>query len=232
MSDNTAASLDEITHKRQAVYTSLKPFFSEKGLMDVMWLWEEGYASGQDQSMRKFINEIFQGQNRSMANSAYHSLMSHLEDPKIKLEEDPYSLMLAYRSGKLSFATTGPSKLAKLTEPMVVFNNLLDTYLHLLDQIDNYYAFKVREYVSMQVGVHNDVFDIQQINELSIWMKYRENQLEYPYNIEQMSLVLHLIYIGSCEFFGPAKSDHCLADAVSAVEKTPEGRKFPPKQLL
>jgi len=230
--ENIAPGLDEINRKRRAVYTALQPFFTNQKLMDVMWLWEEDYASSQRRSMRQFINEICQGQDRSTANSAYHNLMTHLQDTQTKLDEDPYLLMLAYRSGKLTFAKPTSSKLPALTDPLIVFNNVLDTFVYMLEQEDSYYAFKVREYVAQQVGLHGEELDLQQINELYVWMKYRENRLEYPYTPEQMSLVLHLVYIGSCEYFGPARSDQLLAVTIANVEKTPEAKKFPPKMIL
>lgn len=230
--ENVAPSLDEITHKRRAVFTALKPFFGNKEVMDVMWLWEEKYSSSQQRSMRQFINEICQGQERSQANSAYHSLMTHLQDANTKLEEDPYLLMLAYRSGKLTFAKPATMKLPVLNDDMIVFNNVLDSFVYMLEQEDNYYAYKVREYVAQQVGLQGEELELQQINELYVWMKYRENRLEYSYSKEQMSMVLHLVYIGSCEYFGPARTDQLLAVTIASVEKTPEARKFPPKLIL
>ena len=232
MQESIAPGLDEITRKRRAVYTALRPFFEKQQLLDVMWLWEEGYASTQERSMRQFINEICQGQQRSKANSAYHNLMTHLQDIHTTLEEDPYTMMLAYRSGKLTFEKPLSTKLHVLTEAMVVFNKVLENFLFILDQDDNYYAFKVREYVAQQVSLHGAELNIQQVNELYIWMKYRENRLEYEYTPEQMSLVLHLLYIGACEFFGPARADQCLAQTIATVEKTPEAKKFAPKLML
>jgi hypothetical protein len=233
MQESIAPGLDEITRKRRAVYTALQPFFEQRDLMDVMWLWEEGYASTQERSMRQFINEICQGQKRSKANSAYHNLMTHLQDMHTSLEEDPYTLMLAYRNGKLTFDNKPvSSKMHVLTEAMVVFNKVLENFVSILERDDNYYAYKAREYVAQQVGLHGTELDIHQVNELYIWMKYRENRLEYEYTPRQMSLVLHLLYIGACEFFGPARADQCLAMTIANVEKMPEAKKFPPKLML
>lgn len=230
--ESAAPILDEITRKRKAVYTALQPFFEKKDLLDVMWLWEEGYASTQQRSMRQFINEICQGQPRTKANSAYHNLMCYLQDQYTQLDEDPYTMMLAYRSGKLTFGKPAPSRMHVLTEAMIVFNKVLESFIYLLEQDDGYYAFKVREYVAQLVSQHGTELDIHQINELYIWMKYRENKLEYEYTPEQMSLVLHLLYIGACEYFGPAKADQCLALTIANVEKIPEAKKFAPKLIL
>jgi hypothetical protein len=50
--------------------------------------------------------------------------------------------------------------------------------------------------------------------------------------VEQMSLILHLVYVGACEYFGPARTDQCLAMTIADVEKTPEAKTFPPKRIL
>ncbi|MBD3669459.1 MAG: hypothetical protein HUJ29_01705 [Gammaproteobacteria bacterium] len=228
----SGSALNDVTMKRRAVYTALQPFFDMKQVLEALWHWEDNYASDHKTSIRKFINEICVGDMKDKANAMYHNLMLNLQDRNIELDEDPYSLMLAYRGGKLQFAEPKSEKLLVLTPPMVVFNRLLQGFMEQLASIEHYYEFKVREYVGENVGEYSHELDLQQVNEIRVWMKYREGELEYNYNPKQMSRVLHLLYIAACEFFGPTVADKCLSQAVNAVERIPEARQFAPKQIL
>jgi hypothetical protein len=52
------------------------------------------------------------------------------------------------------------------------------------------------------------------------------------YSSEEFSGLLHIFYIGICEYFGPQKADLFLNAAIELAEKVPEAKVFPPKSFL
>lgn len=56
--------------------------------------------------------------------------------------------------------------------------------------------------------------------------------LKALYPPEAMQALVHLLYLGACEYFGPVKTDEMLAAAVAEAEQLPEATLFSPRTLL
>jgi len=213
-----AITLEEMTHMRRALYTALQPFFDLEELLSVMWRWEEEYATAQEALLEKYVGEVCVKERAVMANSVLHNIRIHLVDEGVQLEDDPYKLMIAYKAGKLHLNLEEVIKPATPTENMTLFSRLLANMNSLLESDDRYSTYLVREYVEQALGEYQGGLSIEQVNELRKWMKEKGGVLEYDYTAKQMSAVLHLFYIGACEYFGPEKGGRYHATMIKSAE--------------
>lgn len=222
--------MHEMSHMRRAIYTALYPYFSTRALLDALWLWEEHYATGHSHTIRVFVDEITQGiLSRSRINRMYHGMLANFIKQADDLEEDPLDMMLAYRAGKLDLSDeidVFRSKDAANT----IFYKVLDNFMRRLVESDRYYALKVRQY-ALQV-IFDVKLDIAQLKELRQWLDYYDTRLELKYSLEQMHAIMHILYMGAGEYFGPTVTDTTIRAAVDTVSKLPEAKKFDPLQLL
>lgn len=216
--EHPAITLEEMTHMRRALYTALLPFFDRGELLSVMWRWEEEYATAQEELIKKYVGEVCVNDRTVLVNSVLHNIRLHLADSGVKLEDDPYRLMVAYKSGKLKLDMEDVVKPAVRTENMILFNRLLSNMNSLLESDDRYSTYLVREYVNQALSEYQGGLGIEQVNELRKWMKNKGGELEYDYTAKQMSSVLHLFYIGACEYFGPEKGSRYHATMIKSAE--------------
>lgn len=223
--------INDISDKRRAVYTSLFPYFTNEALFNAMWLWEENYASGHGSSLRQFVAEITQGtDNKINSKKIYNTLMMNFLKPATGFKSDPIDMMLAYRAGKIQFNDESfDSVLMKIPEN-IIFNFVMDN-LHGISFKENpYLASKTREYFS--TNIFNLHLDIRQTKEILQWSEDPSIFIGRKYSTDEFSKLLHIFYVGMCEYFGPEKADVFLNIAIELAEKLPEAKQFPPKTIL
>jgi hypothetical protein len=216
--ESPAISLEEMVHMRRALYTALLPFFDLEELLSVMWYWEEEYATAQEELIEKYVADVCLNERAIMRNSVLHNIRVHLVDQAAKLEDDPYRLMVAYKAGKLERSRGEAIKPGAPTENMRLFARLLDNMNSLLESDNRYATYLVREYVEQALAEYQGGLSIEQVNELRKWMGNKGGPLEYDYTAKQMSAVLHLFYIGACEYFGPEKGSRYHATMIKSAE--------------
>lgn len=222
--------IHEMAHMRRAIYTALYPYFTTRALLDALWLWEEHYATGHSQTIRLFVDEITQGiLSSSRINRMYHGMLANFVKHPDDLEEDPLDMMLAYRAGKLDLSDEVDVFRSK-DAANTVFYKVLDNFMRRLVESDRYYALKVRQY-ALQV-IFDVKLDIAQLKEIRQWLDYYDTRLELTYSLEQMRAILHILYMGAGEYFGPVVTDNTIREAVETVSMLPEAKKFNPQQLI
>jgi hypothetical protein len=71
------------------------------------------------------------------------------------------------------------------------------------------------------------------LEELTRWCAAREEQ---PFRNglarEDMSRILHALYVWTCEAIGPSETDQLFGQALSVAEQLPEASRYPPRRLL
>lgn len=223
--------INDHSKKRRAVYTALFPYFSSEILFKSMWLWEDNYSSGHGPTMRQFVAEITQGvRDVTHTKKIYNALMNNFQKPVETLESDPIEMMNAYRAGKINFDEEQSQNVVMNIPENIVFNFLLEN-IHLLISKDSpYLARKANEYLSS--NIFNLGLTIYQTKEIKQWTENHDLFIGMKYSTEQLSKLLHVFYIGICEFFGPQKADFFLNTAIKMAENIPEAKQFPAKNFL
>lgn len=222
---------NEISNKRRAVYSSLFPYFSNEALLNAMWLWEENYASGHGSSLRQFVAEITQGtENKTNSKKIYNAIMMNFLKPASSYKTDPIDMMLAFRAGKIKFDDKSSNTVVMKIPKNIIFNFVMENLLRVALKESPYRAKKTLEYFS--TNMFNLGLDIHQTKEILQWTEDQSIFIGQKYSKEKFSQMLHIFYIGLCEFFGPEKSDIFLNTTIELAEKLPEAKQFPPKSIL
>lgn len=223
--------VDDITRKRRAVYTALFPYFTTEALLIAMWLWEDKYSSGNGGSIRQYVSEITQGSRyQNHTKKIYNALTANFLKPAHNLESDPMNMMLAYRAGKLNLAEEQVDPVLMKIPENIVFNFIMDNLHILIDKEDSYLARKSSEYLS--ANIYNLDLNIHQVKEIKQWVENHDSFIGMRYQAEELSRLLHIYYIGICEYYGPQKADSFLNLAIEMAENIPEAKHFSPKRLL
>lgn len=219
MSNNPSVGYDTLSLYRRMVYTALRPFLERNELLTAMWIWEDDFASIGTEELEAFVDQLCQGDLARKQNSILFNLNCHLNEETVKLEDDPYLLMVAYRSGRLDNnpGNIKPSPLQ--TENMVLLVRQLESMNTLLEQDNRYNAYMVRMYVDQALGEYQSGLFVEQVDELRKWMRDKEGTLDYDYSAKQASSVMNLFYVGVCEYFGTEKANNYYGMSLKALEK-------------
>ncbi|MDH5184230.1 MAG: hypothetical protein OEX12_10105 [Gammaproteobacteria bacterium] len=219
-SENIAVGFEALSFYRRVVYTALLPFLERDELLAALWIWEDDYASLRSEELQAFVEQSCSGTLSSKHNSILFNLNCHATDKSVALEEDPYRLMVAYRSGRLDKIPACIVQPALETENMKLLSRLLRHTNNLLESDNRYYAYLVREYVDEALGQYQASLSIEQVNELRKWMRDKEGPLGYDYSAKQISSVMNLFYAGACEYFGMDKANQYSALGLKELEKS------------
>lgn len=217
-SENITVSFETMCFYRRVVYTALQPFMERDELLAAMWEWEDNHASIDGQTLNIFIEDLCQGALGSKYNSILFNLKCHASDKSVVLDEDPYRLMVAYRSGRLKKAPQHISKTPLQTENMKLLYRQLNNMNAMLESENRYYTYLVRVYVDEALGEYQAGLSVEQVDELRQWMKNKEKHLEYDYGAKQISAVMNLFYIGVCEYFGTGTANKYSALSLMALK--------------
>jgi hypothetical protein len=223
--------VNAITRKRRAVYSALFPYFDTEMLLRAMWIWEENYSTGNGSSLRQFISEITQGQQAAMVSKKlYNNLMASFLKPLDSLKNDPLEMMIAYRNGKLKIDNKTCNPVFMKTPKNIVFNFIMENLQSIINKESRYRASKVNEYFS--ANFFNLGLEMDKTKEILQWLESPGLFIGMKYTNKELSKLLHIYYIGICEFYGPQKADSFLNTVIGLAEQLPEARQFPPKNFL
>jgi len=228
------ARTEAISKRRRAVFTGLVPYLHGEDLYTALWLWQDKYSDGPAMALHQFINEFACLIEQQVRRSDIHrSLVAAMSKDEVELAPDPYADMLAYRERRLPesklSAAVAPEDAAPLPATVV-----LEAVLHaLFRQLDEEYPVltdKLRRYLSHHLaGVD---LALGPFSELSQWLSGLRPHLNHAYSEGQMRALVHIAYVGGCEYLGPVQIDTLLARAVEEAEHLPQARHFAPGRLL
>lgn len=225
---------DPVATRRRAVFTGLIPHLQGADLYTALWLWQDKYSNGPAMALHRFINEFARMVTYDVRRSDLHlSLVMAMNKDVIELAPDPYPDMIAYRerhlpSAKLTTIATGDD--SALTPATVILESVLQAVFHQLDEEFASPAEKLRRYLSqhlVSVGLELGAFI-----ELSQWLSGLRSHLSRSYSEAHMRALLHVIYVGGCQYLGPIYIDTLLAHAIEEAERLPEAVHFAPRRLL
>lgn len=214
----TGVGYETLSLYRRVVYTALLPFMERSELLTALWIWEDDYASVNAEDLQTFIGHLCEGDLANKHNSMLFNINCHLTDRSVKLEEDPYLLMVAHRTGRLNNLPDTVDKSPSQTENMVLLLRQLSSMNSLLEADNRYYTYLVREYVNRILAEYQAGLNIEQVSELRKWMSDKEGQFNYDYSAKQISSVMNLFYVGACEYFGTEKANKYYGLSLKALE--------------
>lgn len=228
----TASIQDKkLMQRRRAIYTGLLPYLEGEDIYTALWLWQDRFSSQPALALHAYIHEITPLMGKAVSRSELHrSLVAAQGRSMGELAPDPYNDMLAYREGRLKVSSLASEQTVAVLPSTRVFEAILFEYFQSIDTTQPSVTDKIRRYIAQHV-THLDL-PLPAFTELGHWLNGLRVHLHQPYTVEEIRRLLHIGYIGGCEYLGPTMTDTLLATAVKKTERLPEAMAFPPRQLL
>lgn len=212
-----------LTTRRRAIYTGLVGHFPEEEVLPLLSLWEAKYADKPPFALNEFLAEVVQRTGRKLERARlYRELVGALTGPPSNLLPDPAPRLQAWRQGEgvVAEEVSGPDALARQTFELLSRElfGLLDA-----DMVPRLRRFAAGNLTGMQVETELRL-------RLRGWLEQGGSLGLTALNLEQLRMLLNLLYIGLCEFLGPVTADQVLTRAVQKTERY--NLKLSPQKLL
>lgn len=212
-----------LTIRRRAIYTGLASHFPEDEVLPLLSLWETKYADKPPFALNEFLAEVVKRSERKLERARlYRELVSALTGPSSNLLPDPAPRLQAWREGDgvMSKEMPVPDTLAWQT-----FEVLSRELFSLLDaeMVPRLRRFAAGNLSNMPVETELRM-------RLGSWLEHGGSVGLTVLNLEQLRMLLNLLYIGLCEYLGPVTADQVLTRAVQKAER--HNLKLAPQKLL
>lgn len=215
-----------LSHRRRAIYTGLKPFLSPVELMEAMKRWEIEYSNKPTYAVNVFIARCcvtpeLKARRSEMIRSVIHAM----EMDERLLLPDPGSQISVTDFEKINRRDKEVSSSVDIQTRM--FSLLVDRYFALLGR-------EMSKAIRAKVATRIFEVDTQErrISAMQDWLVSKTAQLDTSFYIDFLQQVFNLIYVESCDAVGPVKADSSLAMALRTVEPIAAESSFNLRQLL
>jgi hypothetical protein len=244
MSKNTLQALDPV-HRRRAAFMTLSEVFKDEQLMDAMWMIEEKDHSANKYTFIGFVGITTEllGINSHIVTSLYRKLNRNLDLKDQELADDPMPQMLDYQDMNQTDKTVEkksvtPKRLTtnspietKGTPAMTVFVALISNIASKAEfpQNENYPLFNL----TLKDEIVSATVDTVSRDQLVSWADTLNlNDFKKNIQVEELSTLVHCLYIALCKAFGIDKANKIMRDAIKLTSKIEAAKSFPPKNFL
>ena len=227
-----------LSHRRRAAAAALSEHLTADSLRDALWLLQQEFTTPGVHSLIRFVDAVTArfGIHQTERKRLYAELFRWMNSVDERdLPDDPWPLMNGAEQAvssplRSSRRVQGQSARPDRVED-VVFFGLIQALLSLL----------ANRSVEEQQLFHGFLdSSIRQLNwigagseELCSWLAELETlPKSLSLSPEQMSAVVHAVYLAFCLAVGRHDADELFEQAVATVRRLPESRGFPPERLL
>ena len=237
----TSQALD-LKLRRRAAFITLAEVLEGDQLMRAMWMLEERDQSADKMTFIGFFGVTAEllGIKSNLITTLYSKLNQNLDLPDHQLHDDPMPQMLEYRGISNAGQQAQPEK-AQATKnvtgkkkgslEMTVFVALISrlTISAGYPQAESYQAFNeaVKEEIAtiyIEDSSRKQIIDWVDVLNLTA---FKSN-----FAPEELSPIVHCMYIALCEVLGPVEADKILNQAIHYTSQLPLAKKFSPKNFL
>ena len=189
----------DITVRRRAIYTGLKPFISEEELLNALAHWEAHYATAPRFTLQRFVSELCrEGELRQRRADILLSLVQAMNMPVKSLLADPLP-------DRESLPSTSVSETA-------AFETLMNA---LIDGGNKTKRFSLR--LDLLASLDTRKMPVQFCHAMQRWLGDKAPLNVTGVSTELLRAMVNRAYVIMCERQGPVLADKTLAAAVSQV---------------
>ena len=197
----------ELTLRRRAIYTGMRPYFDDHELLNAINIWQTEYSHKQKFALSVFVarccNTPQLKQQRAMILGAIFMAM---DSAPAKLLPDPFDELKV--SGNLSLDTVHTQD-----HQTQVFKKLLEQVFMKFNEDDEK---QIRNFLIEHLNQIK--IDARRLMHIREWLASNTTTLAANYDLDIMQKLINLCYIAMCQFTGPVKADQYLAQAIKETE--------------
>jgi len=197
----------ELTLRRRAIYTGMRPYFDDQALLNAINLWQAEYSHKQ-----KFALSVFVAR-------CCNTTQLKLERPKI--------LGAIFMAMDLASDELLPDPFVELNANNVFQPEIKQAQDHttkvftmLLQQL--FLKFNKSEEQQLRKflidHLHEVKTDKMRLMYIREWLALHTHDLEGTYDLEVLRQLINLVYVAMCQSAGPVKADHYLSQSIKETE--------------
>ncbi|WP_152553392.1 hypothetical protein [Methylotenera sp. L2L1] len=212
-----------LTLRRRAIYTGLKPFLNATEMAQALGMWETEFSLKPPYALASFVTRCCTTDAlRRIRTQILRALITALESPEALLLSDPGSQV-----GKQTLADDKDDSTVVLDAKNSVFVALSSALWTTVDEATekSIIDFILRNLTHLKLSS-------EQSRKLKDWFINRNTVFPCNFELTTLQKLINLNYIALCEYYGPVKADKLLSQATNAVEAEAIQRQFNLHDLL
>ncbi|WP_152604125.1 hypothetical protein [Methylotenera sp. G11] len=211
----------ELTLRRRAIYTGMRPYFDDEALLNAINLWQAEYSHKQ-----KFALSVFVAR-------CCNTAQLKLDRPKI--------LGAIFMAMDLASDELLPDPFVELNANNVFQPEIRQAQDHttkvftmLLQQM--FLKFNKRDEEQLRKflidHLHEVKTDKMRLMYIREWLSLHTSDLEGTYELEVLRQLINLVYVAMCQSAGPVKADQYLSQSIRETEPLSQESGFKLHDLL
>lgn len=197
----------ELTLRRRAIYTGMRPYFDDEKLLSAINLWQTEYSQKPKFALSVFIARCCDSPElKDERAKILKSIFMALELAPDALLPDPFVELKPANKALATAATDNPQQ-------TVMFVTLLNQLFIKFNKVDEK---QIRDSVLELLGeVKTDRMRMMYIRE---WFAKNTQTLEGQFDLDVLQKLVNICYMVMCQQLGPVKADQYLAQAIKETE--------------
>lgn len=214
-----------ITHRRRAIYTGLKPFLKPAELMQALKYWELEFSTKPTYAVNVFISRCCTTPDlKARRSEMLRSVVNAMDLDESQLLPDPGSQINTLLFEENNRREGGGASVDIQTR---MFMALVSKYFSLIGS-------EAARHTRLRVSER--LFEIKtrerRVSAMHDYISGKSNTLETSFYLDFLQQVFNLIYVETCDAIGPVKADSCLAMALRTTEPIAAESAFNLRQFL
>lgn len=202
-------NLRDLSFKKRALYTGLRPFLKENELMEALIIWEDRYVHQPKFSLRYYTADLAKRLKRERDEKVMLlNLVVSMNKPESELLPDPSPALRIYKKNRVQ----NREMETQLREIQAV-SLLIDKWLEL---VQSPATIDIGQFVTNNVDRLN--LDPDLTVEFTRWMQNNQYRMQPPrVRLQDLRRLINLFYVGFSEYLGIKRTDHLLKEAVQRL---------------
>lgn len=189
----------DLSQRRRAIYTGLKPFMDDDSVIDAVMHWEQNFANAPRFTLQKFVSELCRdGDLRTRRADILLSLVQAMNMPSQSLLPDPVQ-------------NSPEQQTADSADAFMVLTNAL------FNALDNDQRYQLR--LDMLASLDGMGLPAHVLHAMNRWLNDNQalDSLHAP--VPVLRSLVNRFYVLLCERLGPVAADRVLSRAVSEAQR-------------
>jgi len=227
MTENATQSVpDNLELRKQAVMIGLSPFMSVDECLVAVRYWEQHFSRAPRFALQAYVKQLIQ---------PHSPLWPYRKEIFLNITR---TMTLSREEIEARFATLFTAEIdlgdntqaVQQSEAQPVFELLYRLLLQQLEAENYPSAVALRKFLREKV-LQLEPFSIE-TQRLNNWLLGIKSELDVVLTLQQMRRIVHQLWLGSCEYLGPVRTDRAFAEAIGEVEKKTRGEGLSPRVFL
>jgi len=217
---------DNLQLRKQAIMIGLSPFMSANECLAAVHHWEQHFCHAPRFALQAYVKQLIQADS---------PLWPYRKEMFLNITR---TMTLSREEIEARFVTLFEAEIdlgenadaLQQSELQPLFEQLYRFVMQQVEAESYPIAVGLRKFLREKV-LQQEPFGIE-TQRLNNWLLGIKSELDVVLAMQQMRRIVHQIWLGSCEYLGPVKTDRIFTEAIAEVEKKTRGEGSSPRVFL